>query len=579
MTKWLTWILALAIGTTVLADLTAAERREERELEKDIGAHGRYVDMGVVLRVVRLDPHGTYTVPGFEDLRHTLVREEAFGGLVDTKAPTPYFCGPSTSPVVWHCSEDQYPLITHAPPLASRIIAHGSEGGGKTEALVRWHIVSGVFPRLGEGREGGQTAPTTARLERFHEAALAAWPAEWATLNKETGLYTFCDGSRIRALSTHQPSKAEGARVQGYSWSWAGSDELQDHLDKNADIEARGRRSKVGVYYRFATCTAKDSPAWRTFKDATLLARGVGGVPLWSKAELLGPRSPFVAPKFWEDLRGTLSQREYDRRVLAHDVGPERQTYTTWSRAENLRPIPAIGAEDVTAEVLRPWAEPGQSLTCLVGFDPGKLFDVSLVIKAYRIAGARRHVWFVVDEVTTEQSTTERHCQALLTCLRDRWSTNLMTYDGRTTAAAQAFVRADPYSDSTISAAAEKPDRSVYTIFKAHGLYIKPAAYARRTDRVAPGTVPREAGIDMVCGLFLNAAQERRLFVACDDRRQPAAPRLVEAIEMSERDELGKAEQARKDKTDLSHWPAALRYALWVLEKPRMPGDAKAGVA
>jgi hypothetical protein len=43
----------------------------------------------------------------------------------------------------------------------------------------------------------------------------------------------------------------------------------------------------------------------------------------------------------------------------------------------------------------------------------------------------------------------------------------------------------------------------------------------------------------------------------------------VEALEMSERDEAGKAEAQKKGASDLSHWPAALRYALWPYERVR----------
>jgi hypothetical protein len=59
-----------------------------------------------------------------------------------------------------------------------------------------------------------------------------------------------------------------------------------------------------------------------------------------------------------------------------------------------------------------------------------------------------------------------------------------------------------------------------------------------------------------------------RLFVDCDDRRQPAAPKLVEAFELEERDATtGEAEVKRAHREDLSHYPASVRYSLWILEK------------
>jgi hypothetical protein len=85
-------------------------------------------------------------------------------------------------------------------------------------------------------------------------------------------------------------------------------------------------------------------------------------------------------------------------------------------------------------------------------------------------------------------------------------------------------------------------------------------------------TIPKEAGIQMVVGLFCNAHEERRLFVSCDDKRTPCAPKLVESLELSERDAKGEAETQRKDEHDLSHPTAALRYALYELERERLRG-------
>jgi hypothetical protein len=74
----------------------------------------------------------------------------------------------------------------------------------------------------------------------------------------------------------------------------------------------------------------------------------------------------------------------------------------------------------------------------------------------------------------------------------------------------------------------------------------------------------------MVNRLLFNAAENSRLFVACDENGSPEAPKLVEAFEQSERDANGRSETARKGtKQDRSHWPAALGYALWPTEKMR----------
>lgn len=77
----------------------------------------------------------------------------------------------------------------------------------------------------------------------------------------------------------------------------------------------------------------------------------------------------------------------------------------------------------------------------------------------------------------------------------------------------------------------------------------------------------------MVNSLIRNANGLSRLFVAVDERKRPCAPLLVESLELSERDEAGKAETQKKSNKgpggDLSDFPAALRYALWQVERIR----------
>jgi hypothetical protein len=261
-------------------------------------------------------------------------------------------------------------------------------------------------------------------------------------------------------------------------------------------------------------------------------------------------------------MRQSMSPREFARRVLAQDVGPERMTYPTWDREHNLLRVPDIGWPDVTSAVLAPW---GSNFGALVGHDPGSLFDVSLILKAY--GSPLRPLWVVVGEVTTEQTTTEQHVAELLKVARGDFGLNVLDRHGKP-ATACMLVRADPYGNND-----SKPHRSCYTIFRNAGIVIHPAAYSEEGDK--PGRVPKNEGIEVVCSLLCNAADERRLFVARDERGLPVAPRLVKALESSERDLAGKAETQRKDEHDQSHWPAALRYALWAVERPRLMQSAK----
>ena len=230
------------------------------------------------------------------------------------------------------------------------------------------------------------------------------------------------------------------------------------------------------------------------------------------------------------------------------DVGPERMVYHTWDREKNLVPVPLIGAKDITQRVI--------GASALVGHDPGKLFDVSLLLRAYEIRGKTQ--WWVIDEYTTETTTIDQHISGFKEYLQANWSLQYPQSDEP-----KVLVRADPYSDSS----EEHPDKGVYHAWKLHGFKALSAAYNNKGE--GKGRVPKEARIEMVCRLFCNAVGERRLFIACDEHRKPCAPRLVESIELSERDEGGKAETQKKNRRDLSHWPAALGYALWPYERIR----------
>jgi hypothetical protein len=547
--------LLATIGVLVLSDLTWRKRQQERELRDAIDDPARFVDVGVELRVIVADSNGTELAEGKPLAR--VLRTHRLGGMVDTRSNPPRIIGPSRDRVVWYCSEDQEPAILHGDGVALGQLVYGSEGAGKTVALVMWHYCRWL-EHLGEYREGGQTAPTETRLEMFIGELAKLWPSSWYARRIADRQLVLCDGTRIQMVPTHRQSAAQGSPVQGFSWSWCGRDEAQDQIDAHSDIESRGRAAKRGRYKQLATATAKDDTAWRTLRDG-LLASG-----RWTKHTMLGTRSPFIWPNFWDDKKATLTEREYSRRVLAQDVGPERMLYHTWSRAENLRAVPEH-AEDVTAQVLAPW---GRNISVLVGHDPGKLWHVSEFLKAYRV-GPNKVQWFVVDEVSSRQATIETHVAEVLARLRNEWGANQLDWRGRPSEGGPvAMVRADPYSDS--SGGEDKPDRGVYTTFRKAGIQIHPAAYVANATKLHVGRVPKEGRIDMVCRLLCNANGERRLFVACNERREPVAPHLVKALESMERDDSGRAEGERKDLRDQSHWPAALGYGLWAIERPKM---------
>jgi len=517
----------------VLAETTWRLRRAIQAAD-DLVVTGRYVDMGVRLHVVRQHESGAEVIAGLARVASVGVHE--YGGMLDTR--TRKWVGKSETPAIWYASEAQWSLLDKQ--AAPKQLVYGAMGAGKTRVMAPWLLLR-AFELTGYSVELGGTAPTTERLSMLVEALTDIMPKSWYTWRAKERLFLLRNGVRIRLVATTPRSAALGSPVQGWSWAASASDELQDSLVANADIEARGRRAPDGIYRRFCTATAKDSPSWREARDRFRTS------PNWSIHRLDGYSNAFVHRRYWESLKEEYDERTYRRLVLAQDVGPERAVYPAWQRDENIRPVPQVGAKDITKAIVHRAA--------LLGHDPGQLYDVTLVLKCYQIRDERH--WYVVDELTTKQTTTEQHVIAVTRRLRERWDMEWDEPDSE-----RVIVRCDPYGDSDT-----RTDRSVYTVWKNAGYKILSAAYNKQGQ--GKGRVSKDAGIEMVNRLLCAASGKRSLFVACDDNRKPAAPRLVEAIEMSERDEQGKAETQSKGEGDMSHWCAALRYALWPYERVR----------
>ena len=524
-----------------------------------LGGSDRFVDFGVTLRTVVQDlERGQVLIPGAPRMR--VIAERTFGGMVDRRAMA--ICGPTEDPVIWYVSEDQARLITHEEPLADRLLVYGSEGGGKSVTLSMWAALravefTGAYPR----REIGITAPTGPRLKIIHQAITQWWPGQWYTWVERESSFFLANGVTVRLTSTHQASAKEGSRVQGFNWSAAGSDEMQDSIDRDEDIEARLRSAPGGRPKRLATATAKDDSAWRTWRDAAM------STGLWQRTDLIAARSPFIHPGYLEQLKKTLSPREFQRRQGAQDVPPERLVYTQWSRAENVRARPTI--EHSAVQVLD---RSGGPYGMLIGHDPGLKYRYSVFLLPWLtgIRGDDRPRWWVVDEVWNDSGTVEDHVIAVVKRLRERWGCNLVDRNGTMAAhTPRALVRTDIYTDSGNDD--KHPDRAVYTQFRKYGLTILPADQQPRADgSLVPKQIPKNGRISVIDSLFANAARERRLFVDVDQSGRPIAPKLVDAIESLERDADNRAETEKKGARDKSHFAAALGYALWKLERPRM---------
>lgn len=586
-------VVAIALlGVVMLSDIARAERRQLTEIVRRSSAE--YIDMGIELRVVERDPSGVPLVPGNSEPMRVVGEPIRRGGIVKISLDengnrTARIVAPSKNPVVWFVSQAQCDLILHDGP-APWVLVQGSEGSGKTTVLCMFVAIEAVN-HLGHEREIGVTAPTFNRLSHVKREIKRWWRPSWYRFSERYQKFTFHAGPTVQLVSAVQRSEEAGSPIQGANWVAHAGDELQDHFEREGDIEARGRSAPRGWYPRLNTSTFKDSSAWRTFRSACVANSNEDDESkrAWHVTKLFGLESPFISPLHWERLRngGTMTPREYRRRVLAEELGPEAQLYHCWLRGENgsgnLRVLPSLDlslhVEDVTAEILRPYAPPGVNLHVLAGNDPGKRQHVTIYLKAFRFAadvrrGDRRPRWFVVGETTSPDSTIEAHVAEVLKRLRVEWRCNEIQRgpDGKPSIAPpprQVLVRIDPHSKT----GDEHPGRDYYSIWRSFGIVARAANY----DGDRPAQIKVESRINLVntllCAVSDSEDGTRRLFVACNENGQPLtknpgqAEHVVDAFEAMERNEAGEAEWENKDRHDKSHWTAAIGYALWQVER------------
>lgn len=582
-------LLALAALVLVsLSSITTAESRQEREIAARSSVE--YVDMGIRLVVVeRDDANGRPLVPGNSQRMREVNRIDV-GGIVKLYRDAEgrrgaHIVRKSNNPVVWFASQAQADLIVHDGPIPSELV-QGSEGSGKTTVLAMWSAWR-VVEHIGHERMGWITAPTGPRLKHVRREIQRYWRPSWYSYSARDLAYEFHAGPTVQLMSAVQRSGEAGSPFQGGNLAFCGSDEFQDHHSRDGDIMARGRSAPEDIgYKRLCTSTFKDSTDWRDFRETaekaviTDEAGNVTGGKLWHLSLLYGLNSPFIPASHWHRMRAGLTKREYQRRVLAMDVGPERQLYYSWKRTivdgdrkfpGNLRPLPA-GAVDVTRRELSRY---GNSIGILLGHDPGKRQHVTEFLKAYEFHGENRRDaqgrpqpprvrWFVVDELTTPECTVEAHVAQVLARLRSKHRCNLLDpYTGMASANSQsALCRVDPHTNS----GSLHPGRSVQTRWRQAGIQTMAAAY---NDQQKPTPIKVEERVDLLNTLLCNVDDERCLYVL-DTDAGPAAPELVKAFETMERNEQGDAEWERKDASDRSHWPSAVAFAVWIIEKPRL---------
>ena len=440
-------------------------------------------------------------------------------------------------------------MLHHADAEKLGQLVYGSEGAGKTSVLAMWHVFN-VLAVAGEGKEGGQTAPTEARMAMIRAELFRICRPDWFTYSASDDLLTFCDGSRIRLVSTYRKSKASGSPIQGYNWSWCGQDEGQDQLDARDDIESRGRSAYQGRYHQLITATAKDDSNWRNVRDA-LQASG-----LWVRRTMLGTRSPFIHAQFWEQKKSTMDPREYARRVLAQDQGLALAIYFGWQRDRNLIALPG-NAIDVTTAVLEGLKSRfgGGEFTLLAGHDPGVLYNTTTFFKL--LMYKKNPTWFVVGELQTKQTDNHQHAQAINNYVAQHFG---VAADG---------VRVAIYWDPHGKGDAMTDYQTVYSAMHKHGLDV----FTPSAERIS-----RKKRVAMLNRLMNDASGYTNFYITKAANGHPVAPELDAGFETLENDSFGSKPEGvtRKDATDKTHAPASAGYALWPFERELVTQQTRA---
>lgn len=522
------------------------ERRRLRQEIRQLTHHGaRQVDFASSFQMVERGGAFSQRGLGLRPVGSPL----HVGARLDTLTRTWVGAAQEPPAVIYYSASQAQALsfgLDESSPIR-RMVLVGSAGSGKTEIGARWLVRIGMHFR---NCMIGVIAPTGRRLgviwKKLRKLLRPSWIADLRVTDGEIELV---NGVVFKFVSAKIYSADVGSPLAGLDLAAAFADEEQDVDDEAmAELEARGRDAPGGYFPLLSSCTLKDTPGWRARKARYDVQPGC------VVHRMLIADSPFVDPKFLEQMRHAMSARAYRMRIEALEAPPERATYYTFGRGLHVRALPQLGIRDVTAKVV--------GASTLVGYDPGSLCDTSIILRAYHVLGAMQGrpdwwvIWWVLGEVVTRPGDPERHARDLSVFLWDRLQVRPQ----------EAVVVADPHGNSE-----SKPHVTVYRQLQLRKFRVRPAAYKAGSPAQAnkPGQIPKDARIFVVNGLLLDSSDETRLYIDCDDRGNACAPQLVASLEMSERDEGGRAEQQKKGDGDVSHPTAALGYGLYPWEHPR----------
>ena len=509
-------------------------RSPRRALIEKLRAAGdeerRYVDCGARVRLYERGPDGR-PVPS-----RWLPR--AFGGVYDT------FAGayvPGRIPSKWvelKIHRGQLPLVEAiGDQTRRRILGLGAPGGGKSMAIV---VAAVALALRNPNGIGGVVAPTGQRLEVVWRKLLELLePAQFVQAVKlGSKELLLVNGTTIQFRAAARRSDTYGSPIAGHDWQWAAEDEQQNIDDDSLrEVDARGRIVRHYQVFSSATNDARHEfqrrlQAYKASPDKHVV-------------RFSGPDNCFTPLEHWEALKRLWSPEDYARFVDCTDVPRAGRVYPSFSYAENTARPPSH--QDITAQLIADKYK-GVRADYVVGWDPGVITSASVIMKAWPGQGEHERRWFVLDEVTTRDATTEFHAADIA-----KWCIARGIRQDR------LLILRDPHTG-------KETDDSDDVQMRAGGFpYVRRSNYGMRIER--------KHRVSMVNALLRDATDRRRLFLASSPNGVPIADKTSECLGHLMYAPNGEVDYQHKTYLNLAHWGEAVGYALYPWENIR--GAAK----
>jgi hypothetical protein len=482
----------------------------------------RFVDIGARVRVYRRGPDGNASPAE--------LLPRVYGGRYDKL--TKRYVGPpeNVSEIAIHSG--QVPLVEAIGTDLRHVVGIGPPGGGKTEGNVSVAVLLGL--RRCNAIVGMVVPVADARKILWDKLTNRLAPLGWIDdVRVADGEMRLVNGTLYQFRATAKQTSTSKSPIAGLDWHYAVPDE-EAYMDDDAirEIDARGRINKH--YQIFSSATNEPIHTWQM-----RLARYKAN-PRSKIVRYAGPDNCFTSLEHWESLKDTWSDEEYRRYILCEDVPREGRVFPAFSYEENTRPLPPVSTDATMRVCYEQWRLRG--IEYVIGWDPGVVASASIVLKAYG-AGPEERQWFVIDEITTRDATTEHHARDIHAWLGKRG----IRQD-------QVIIIGDPHEN-------KETDRSDYLQMQAAGFLVKRANGGQRIEI--------KHRVSMTNALLKDANGRRRLFLAQSEVGPPKAQKLAQCFGQLMYTHLGLIDTHHKTYLNLAHWGDALGYGLFQFERFR----------